>query len=361
MKKGFRTLLCLTLMVLMTLPLLPANTYADETYEGSDFTKIPKLAAKLDEIFDGTLELYYDLDCTQRVYAPLGSHAVPYSSTLYTGTGYNKNSGTTCWIYANAVYYTLFSEVTGNGSAGSNSESLNLSGTASKKLSYDNFKAWGVYDGVGTLVCSTTNDQHLYIILGYDEETISILDGNSDGHGVVAVHVLKWEQIPDEVNYRGDVKYIIQPKTEYYRKLYPYYLDDCKAYVSFGSLEVRNKTVLKSFPCSGGTNKESKTLRNCVPGDTYEVCGIYQNTVGNYWYRVRVGADAFGYIYAGDGVFTQAPLNPFGKSSFDERYLSSYYSIDGKELLYLDERGYLRFETNHEIWDPTEGKTCPVN
>ena len=318
MKKAFRKLICLTLMAMMTLSLLPASTYADETYTGRDFTKIPYLADKLDEIFNGTLELYYDLDCTQRVYAPLGSCAVPYNSALYTGIGANKNSGSSCWIYANAVYYTLFSEVTGNGSAGSNSESLNLSGTASKKLSYDNFKTWGVYDGVGALVCSTTNYQHLYIVLGYDEETISILDGNSDGCGTVAVHVLTWEEAQWNFNYRGDVKYIIQPKAEYYNNLYPRYFEDCQFYFSSGSLEVSKETVLKSYPCSGSTNKDSKTLRNCVPGDTYEVCGLYQNTAGNFWYCVRVGANGYGHIYAGDGVFTQ--------------YGSGYYSTDGKDL-----------------------------
>ena len=52
------------------------------------------------------------------------------------------------------------------------------------------------------------------IILDYDEEGLTILDGNGNGKGLVAIRQIKW----NFQSYRA--KYIIQPTQTYFDSLY---------------------------------------------------------------------------------------------------------------------------------------------
>ena len=122
------------------------------------------------------------------------------------------NVGTSCWIYANGVYYTLFRECTGNGTAGENSEKLDLSGSQNKNFTYENFVAWGVRPEPGALI--RTRCGHSMVILDYDAEGLTILDGNGNGKGLVAIREMKW----DSQDFRA--KYIIQPTQVYFDILY---------------------------------------------------------------------------------------------------------------------------------------------
>ena len=122
------------------------------------------------------------------------------------------NVGTSCWIYANGVYYTLFGECTESGIAGENSQKLDLKTTANRNFTYENFVAWGVRPEPGALI--RTQCGHSLIVLGYNEEGITILDGNGNGKGLVAIRVMAW----NHQCFRA--KYIIQPNQEYYDSLY---------------------------------------------------------------------------------------------------------------------------------------------
>ena len=226
LQKGFCFLLALV-MLLGCLPIgalaaeetVPATEYRwitdREEVSGSDYTDIPGLAEKLDAIFDGEANVYYDRTCTKMVDTKLGTSRVPNNGVnKYTGGGNAElNVGTSCWIYANAVYYTLFGETTGNGTAGENSEKLNLKSTANKNFTYENFTDWGVRPGVGALI--RTSSGHSLIVLGYDEERLTILDGNGNGKGLVAIRVMTWNML----SFRA--KFIIQPTQEHFEELYP--------------------------------------------------------------------------------------------------------------------------------------------
>ena len=197
----------------------PASEYTwitdRDAVDGSDYTSNPVLAGKLNEIFDGKAQIYYDSGFTKMVDTRLGSSTVPNNGVnKFVGNGIiETNVGTSCWIYANGVYFTLFGEATGCGTAGENSEKLNLKTTANRNLKYENLTAWGVNPGVGALV--RTQCGHSLIILGYDEERITILDGNGNGKGLVAIRVITW----DRIAFRA--KYIIQPKQSYLDATYP--------------------------------------------------------------------------------------------------------------------------------------------
>ena len=176
---------------------------------GSDYTDSPALAEKLDDIFDGNAGIYRDLACTVPVDTTLGTSPVRNNGVyMYVDPvdGIANSIGTSCWIYANGVYYTLFGESTGRG-VGENSEKLNLSTTAGRGLSYENLKAWGVRQGVGALIRASG---HSMILLGYDADSITILDGNSNGNGLVSISQKSWDRVS------GWVEYIIQPTDAYY-------------------------------------------------------------------------------------------------------------------------------------------------
>lgn len=183
--------------------------------DGSDYTGSAILASALNDIFDGNASIYYDAEFTRQVNTELGSSRVPNNGVnKYVGPyGENDdNVGTSCWIYANGVYYTLFGECTGNGTAGEHSEKLDLSGSDNYNFSYENFLAWGVRPEPGALI--RTRCGHSLVVLDYNSEGITILDGNGNGKGLVAIREMKW----DSQNFRA--KYIIQPTQMYYDMLF---------------------------------------------------------------------------------------------------------------------------------------------
>lgn len=187
-----------------------------ETVDGSDYTDSSAMAEKLNEIFDGNASIYADKACTIPVDTLLGTSPVKNNGvSMHVGPegGEYLSRGTSCFIYANGVYYTLFGESTGGGEAGENSEKLDLSITGSRSATYENFKAWGVRQGVGALI---RGSGHSMILLDYDENTITILDGNSDGKGRVSICTRSWEKF-SEYYY---IQYIIQPTDSHYSALY---------------------------------------------------------------------------------------------------------------------------------------------
>ena len=168
-----------------------------EEVDGSDFTDNAVLAAVLNDILDGNANIFYDAGFTKLVNTELGSSRVRNNGVnMYVGPVENgeTNVGTSCWIYANGVYYTLFGECTESGVAG------------------ENFVAWGVRPEPGALI--RTQCGHSMIVLGYNEEGITILDGNGNGKGLVSIRVMAW-------NYQCfRAKYIIQPNQDYFDSLY---------------------------------------------------------------------------------------------------------------------------------------------
>ncbi len=183
--------------------------------DGSDFTGSAILAEALNDIFDGNANVYYDAGFTKMVNTELGSSRVPNNGVnKYVGPyGENEdNVGTSCWIYANGVYFTLFGECTGNGTAGANSEKLDLSGSENYNFTYENFITWGVRPEPGALI--RTRCGHSLVVLDYDAEGITILDGNGNGKGLVAIREMKW----DHQDFRA--RYIIQPTQMYFDILY---------------------------------------------------------------------------------------------------------------------------------------------
>ena len=237
MKK--RILAVLLLMGLMLLPLPTARfgltAYAARVYidsadnaKGSDYTDNAALAAKLDEIFHGKTGLYTGSNFATQKLAPLGSSDMTSKNTFYLkgiDTGLVMY-GTTCYIYANSVYNTLFHEWVRH------ADDLRLSNVVisggGQAFSYQQLKQAGVKCGA---YIRTTSDSsgafsnsgaHSMILLSYDAERITVLEGNADGYGLVRITTREW----DDFNYTNLTKknryiaHVVQPTAAQYAKLY---------------------------------------------------------------------------------------------------------------------------------------------
>lgn len=208
--------------------------------QGGDFTDSKELAEKYDEIFRGDIGIYNRKDTSDayKVLAPLGP-IDPISQTRYikisnTGTW---TWGSTCWVYANGVYNTLFGDVPG--SYGStpmkNSEviSSSFSPNTGKEM-YDKFVSLDIKSGA-----YIAGYNHYYIVLDYDENYIWILDGNSDQADYIRriqIGKYSWDKVVNENRY-SSIRFIVQPKDEYYASNYPTCLHNNELYTNTGKCE----------------------------------------------------------------------------------------------------------------------------
>lgn len=201
-----------------------------EKASGSDYTDRPALAAALDAVFAGDIDLFRNYNCTKEKEAPLGSSHLTGSNQYYImcpATG-DVISGWQCYIYGNAVYNKLFGEYVFHGGHDFLYSELVMEGGV-KTVSYEAFKEAGILCGAYMRTTCYKNGTyhsskaHSLIILSYDEETISYVDGNSDGRGLVRINTRTWEEF-NRVTLSGKSRYvahIVQPTREYYDSLYP--------------------------------------------------------------------------------------------------------------------------------------------
>lgn len=215
--------------------------------KGSDFTDIPYLQRKYDELFDGKVMF---TDGTQ---APIGSSVVKPGKKYFVSSIVNnkeqKFEGESCYIYASAAYKALWDQTNGITYGGSlnggdhkcrANQELAYENRGDKekiyKISYELLKSWNVRPGA--VVRTSKPDYsggHSFIILSYDKNSISILHGNADNKGLVCVDKsLNWEEINSKgINYHFIGRenkntnptqpprflfYIIQPTDEFFQK-----------------------------------------------------------------------------------------------------------------------------------------------
>lgn len=247
-------------MVVLVVPFGSFDTVNAASYitssgsaKGSAYTSSPDLASKLDAVFAGDIGLCTSTTFKSSTNAKLGS-SVMTGSKLYfikNKTTGGITSGWQCFIYANAVYNTLFNEYVGHATSLSNSKVL-ISG-GSNTASYNQFKNAGVKCGA---YVRTTNKSsgayngsvgHSLIVLSYDANNITYLEGNADGKGLVRVTTRTWSDFNSN-QLSGRSRYIchvVQPKDTYYNSLYS---------VSSGSKSTTTTTTKKTATTTATTS-----------------------------------------------------------------------------------------------------------
>ena len=195
--------------------------------KASDYTTSAALAKKLTQVFEGKIGLYSSTKFTNQVLAPLGCSKLTGRNQYFIkgkATG-STNSGWQCYIYANAVYNTLYNEWVGRGTSLKNSKVVIKGGST---FSYKQFVKAGVK--VGAYVRTTGNKNgsysssvaHSFVILGYNEENVTYIEGNANGKGLVRVTKSTWGELNKaQTTGRGRVIcHVVQPTDKYFNSLY---------------------------------------------------------------------------------------------------------------------------------------------
>lgn len=212
MKKRFALLTVLCLTALLVLPVsaaLPKGTGVitnSAHVSGSEFSSRSSVAKKLNKMFAGDIGLYKDKKKTKPVDAALGTRNVP-NNGMYQYWG--DRAGTSCYAYANAFYATFYDGTYPHGSLNGNHKKVKATGT----ITYANFVKWGVRDDAAVYI---REGNHSVIVLHYDENYITYIDGNGDGKGLIALRKEAWTRGSGSNIYNSRPSLIVQPKESYF-------------------------------------------------------------------------------------------------------------------------------------------------
>ena len=237
MRKTTRKLTAVLLSAVCTLtaalPVFSCECAAAEiaAETGSDvkivsYTVSEALAALIDEIEKGGANLYLDKDRTQ----PAGlavddreDNSLNYYAFTNSGV---YTTGKQCYIYSQAVYGKLFDELPLHGVDPKapykySEQAAGFAETLTPEFLTANSVMPGAYfrTKVNTDGSYSSKGGHSMILLGYDRDTIHLLEGNGDGYGLIRDVVLTYEQfnriyITRKGRYVGN---IIQPTAQYYK------------------------------------------------------------------------------------------------------------------------------------------------
>ena len=175
---------------------------------GKEFSSKTSIAKKLDKMFAGDIGLYKDAKKTTLVNAALGTSNVP-NNNVYQYWGPTPRAGTSCFAYANAFYGHFYDGVYPHHSLNSNHKVIKATG----KISYKNFVKWGVRDDA---VVYIREGNHSIIVLHYNKDYITYVDGNGNGKGLIAVRKEAWTRDKGANIYDQKPSLIVQPTTAYF-------------------------------------------------------------------------------------------------------------------------------------------------
>lgn len=232
-KKGLGILLALAIALAVICPALQHVAAADyilkpSELKGLDYTDSDRLAAALDQVFAGDIDIYSDSRYATEVSMPVGTYMS--NSTQYyvkSQTTGNPVSGWQCYIYGNAVYNKLFKEWVGHANGFAHSRVVIPGG--SNSVSYELLQSSGVRCGAYLRTTGNSNGAysgsvgHSMIILAYDSDTITYLEGNGDGNGLVRVTIRTWSDFNlRQLSGRGRyISHMVQPTDAFYQAQYP--------------------------------------------------------------------------------------------------------------------------------------------
>lgn len=173
-----------------------------------NYTDSNEIAKKLIDIFRGNTGITTVNNSPVNV--ALGTSNVPDNNIILFACG-RQNNGTSCWIYAHSVYYSLFGEAIGGGSGPYSNSYLVGGAKGVTEANYDIFNRLGVKHTVGAYLRTTT---HSMIVLGYNKTGIAILEGNANGKGLVRISNYSWNIFNSAILKNGarPINFIIQPK-----------------------------------------------------------------------------------------------------------------------------------------------------
>ena len=314
-KKGFAIILTFAILLTLLYPALQQVMAAEfilepEKLSGEDYTDSDRLAAMLDQVFAGDIDIYSDNRYTQEVSMPVGiymdNNALYYVQSQTTG---NPVAGWQCYIYGNAVYNKLFQEWVGHADAFMHSRVVIPGG--GNALSYEIMRDAGVLCGAYLRTTGNSDGSysgsvgHSMIVLAYDSDHITYLEGNGDGNGLVRVTIRSWDDFNQrQLSGRGRyIAHMVQPTDDFYQQQYPSCLHEgyegCGVCIECGSVydwqstrdpwakgiyRVTEKVTPRAdAPYNAATAADVTLARNQM----IQTTGQYRNAFEQIWYSAQ--------------------------------------------------------------------------
>ncbi len=237
--KAMRTIFCtFCLATLLCTHVLHPSVYAEEEtiavpvigLEEYDicYTASEALTEQMESVFAGNINLAMDADRTPVSISLAVASSLDINTTYYAHSSSSYVTGMQCYIYAQAVYATLFDDLPYHG-AGTKwyDYSAQVMGQ-SPTVDYRTFTAAKVMPGAYL----RTTDQldgtyngsvgHSLIVLGYNENGLTILEGNADNRGLIRIITYTWDDFNARVltRYGRVISHVVQPREDVYLDKY---------------------------------------------------------------------------------------------------------------------------------------------
>ncbi len=195
---------------------------------GIYYTASDVLTAQMESVFAGNINLAMDADGTPVTTSLAVSSSLDIRTTYYAYNSRTSLSGMQCYIYAQAAYAALFDDLPYHGAGTiSYNNSIQVMGQA-PTVDYTLFAASRVMPGA---YLRTTIEQdgtyngsngHSLIILGYNADGLTILEGNADSKGLIRIASYTWDNFNASVltRYGRVISHVIQPDAAFYEAQY---------------------------------------------------------------------------------------------------------------------------------------------
>ncbi len=210
-----------------------------------------------------------------------------------------------CWEYANKLYNKIWGYRFSNAFDAEDNMLRELEDT-DLTLTAEHLKAYVSAAPLGSCLRICDSEYlhgsdgwgHSQIIVQKDDAGFTVLEGGLSAAPYCRERYYTWDSYCDS-SWPGKYEYIKYIK---YPNATPYaegYLSKCTFYSSYCTVKLTvNSSDIRTLPCSANTDSASQKIETASKGDEYVTVGLYKNTAGNYWYKVKASNGSIGYLHA---------------------------------------------------------------
>lgn len=215
---------CVSLLQPFAVNASESDTTPELPSTGIYYTASETLTEQMNAVFAGEINLAADANRTPVDISLAVSSSLDVYTTYYAYCSATQYSGMQCYIYAQAAYAALFDELPYHGyDSFGYVYSTQVMGHA-PAANYTLFTDCKVMPGAYLRTTGNADGSyngsngHSLIVLGYNEEGITILEGNADGRGLIHIITYTWERFNESLLTKTGrvISHVVQPREENY-------------------------------------------------------------------------------------------------------------------------------------------------